>query len=632
MLSFFTAAAQPTLPTIIWQKTIGGSGADVMAAMAVGANKTVVMCGSSKSPVSGNKTGANVGANDIWVVKTDSLGNLIWDKTFGGIKDDIAAAIITTADGGYLVGGTSISNASATKTSNSFGESKDFWVLKLDANGNKTWDKTLGGIFTEKLTSITQLPSGNYVVGGYSHSDDTETKTSENHGSQNTADYWTVTLSPSGDTLSQNDMGGTSDDILTSVIASGNNGTYSSGNSYSLRLPGYKTLAPVGNNDYWVVRSDLSGVKNYEGNFGGNRSDYLTSTQALADGSLMLGGYSNSPISFAKTGDFLGVTDFWLVKVRPNGNKQWDRTIGGALGDYLVSMQQTKDKGFILGGYSASNIGNDKTENSKGGNDFWIVKTDSLGRVQWDKTIGGSGDDKLAGIYELDSNQYIMAGSSASVASGDKTSGIIGGGSAADFWLVRLSASALVLPVSLVSFTGTIQQQNVLLNWSVTNQVNTNRFEVERSADGVAFAKVATVAAAGNATALKTYQSLDVNAATLPYATLYYRLKMIDNDGAFSYSNTVPLQLNVTAKNDFFVTPNPVKNKLTIKYKTVANSSVSFVLYSASGKKVLKTILPATSVESVHSFNVAGLAKGVYYMTMHTGINKETITKTVVKE
>jgi hypothetical protein len=164
--------------------------------------------------------------------------------------------------------------------------------------------------------------------------------------------------------------------------------------------------------------------------------------QPLPNNSLILGGYSNSYKSNTKKTNFYGATDYWFLKLLPTGGRQWDKTIAGGGGaDYLMSVQQTKDKGFILGGYSNSNIGNNKTENSRGDYDYWIVKTDSLGNVQWDKTIGGNADDILTTVYEVDSNRYVVAGTSASSQSGDKSVGNIGS-SATDYWVITLGATS----------------------------------------------------------------------------------------------------------------------------------------------------------------------------------------------
>ena len=443
LLTFYTGFTQSTAPGIIWQKTIGGSSSDVLTAMCVKADKSIVLCGYSNSDVSGNKSNSSMGGYDYWVVKLDGSGNVIWNKTFGGGNNDLAAAVINTSDGGYLVGGSSISNKTGSKSSISFGKSYDYWVLKLDVNGNIQWDKTMGGTYTDKLTSLAELPNGKFLVGGYAYSSKTGSKTLDNLGTESNADYWTIVLNTDGSENSQRIFGGGSHDVLTCVSPAGTSGYYAAGYSYSSKRAGAKSKNGYGNNDYYLVRYNLSTKKTeYQNDFGGKLSDYLTCMQAFPDNSFIIGGYSNSYKSNSKKDDFYGVTDFWLVKIRSDGSKQWDKTIAGAAGgDYLMSVQQTKDKGFILGGYSNSNAGHNKTENSKGGYDYWIVKTDSSGNIQWDKTIGGNGDDKLTAIYEVADNEYIVAGTSGSSQSGNKSTGIIGG-SSTDYWVMHLGPTS----------------------------------------------------------------------------------------------------------------------------------------------------------------------------------------------
>ncbi len=452
-------------------------------------------------------------------------------------------------------------------------------------------------------------------------------------GSQNTADYWTLVLDKNGAILSQNIFGGTSDDALTCVAPSAGGGFYAAGSSYSTRLAGSKTLLPSGNNDYWIALADASSKKVGEFNFGGNRSDYLSCMQALADGIAVDWRYIQlCQATSDKSGAFLGVTDFWMVKTNADGTKNWDKTIGGDLGDYLVSVQPTKDKGFLLGGYSNSGAGNDKTEASRGGNDFWIVKTDSLGNIMWDKTLGGNGDDKLAGAFELDSNEYIVAGTSASAVSGDKTSVTVGATGAADFWLVRLHATSVVLPVSLISFTGTLQQQHVALSWKVANSINISRYEVERSTDAVVFATIAAVPSLQNGSTSVTYRTLDSNAASLPVEQLYYRLKIVDNSGAITYSQIIPVRLLSGSGKDFLVLPNPVKNIFTVQYSSISSRNVSFKLFASNGSEVMRATVPAVAGVNVHSFSVGHLPKGAYYLVMNGGNKNEQVTKVIMKE
>ena len=373
----------------------------------------------------------------------DVAGNVLWNKTFGGNKDDMSASIIATRDGGFLVGGTSNSDSTGSKTDSSFWHSNDYWVVKLDADGNKVWDQTIGGVFNDVMTSLTELPLGGYVLGGYSYSDASGSKRTNNLGAENNADYWIAILNGNGDMMAQSVFGGGSHDVLTSVLPAAQGGVLTAGYSYSIKLQGHKVQATVGNCDYWLVRSDDTGKMVYQGNFGGDRSDFLTTMETYRDSTFVIGGYSNSSASFDKTGDFLGTTDYWFLKVGADDTKQWDKVFGGTGGDYMTSLQRTHDGGYILGGYSNSNKGNDKTEDSRGGYDYWIIKTDSLGNKIWDKTIGGSGDEKLCGVYEIDSDQYIVAGTSTSEKSGDKDVGTLGGSGKSDFWIVRIGPETI---------------------------------------------------------------------------------------------------------------------------------------------------------------------------------------------
>lgn len=167
------------------------------------------------------------------------------------------------------------------------------------------------------------------------------------------------------------------------------------------------------------------------------------------------------------------------------GNKLWDKTIGGGMGDYMQSVAATSDGGFLLGGYSNSNSGNDKSEASLGGYDYWIVKVNAAGNKQWDKTFGGTGNDKLTVVRQISANEYILGGTSNSPVSGDKTVDALGNN---DIWLLRIStavgdnqktSSSLKQPVALsgvaptntMPYTITSLQMNVTPNPVLSNMM-----------------------------------------------------------------------------------------------------------------------------------------------------------------
>src|SRR5690606_29481094 len=128
--------------------------------------------------------------------------------------------------------------------------------------------------------------------------------------------------------------------------------------------------------------------KDWDKTFGGISNENLYSTIQTSDGGYLLAGYSDSSNSGDKSENSKGGNDYWIIKTDASGNKQWDKTIGGSSYDILCSAIQTSDGGYLLAGYSASSISGDKSENSKGGFDYWIVKMDASGNKQWDKTFG----------------------------------------------------------------------------------------------------------------------------------------------------------------------------------------------------------------------------------------------------
>lgn len=112
----------------------------------------------------------------------------------------------------------------------------------------------------------------------------------------------------------------------------------------------------------------------------------------------ILGGYSASEISGDKTEASLGSYDLWIIKLDSSGNIEWQNTIGGSNWDYLTSIELTNGNGYVISAHSYSGISGDKTEENFGFEDYWVVKLDSLGNIEWQNTIGGSKRDNLKSI------------------------------------------------------------------------------------------------------------------------------------------------------------------------------------------------------------------------------------------
>ncbi|MBL7914794.1 MAG: T9SS type A sorting domain-containing protein [Bacteroidia bacterium] len=419
---------------IEWQNTIGGMASDELRTIKQTSDGGYILGGYSESNISGDKTENSKGGNDYWIVKTDRLGNIKWQNSIGGSDADILFSLQQTTDGGYILGGYSKSNISGDKTENSNGD-WDYWVVKTDSLGNIEWQNTIGGNSEEVLLSLRQTNDGGYILGGWSDSNISGDKTENSNGSW---DYWIVKTDNLGNIEWQNTIGGSSYDYLYSVQQTTDGGYILGGYSNS-SISGDKTENSLGGGgDYWIIKTDSLGIIEWQNTIGGSGIDRLFSLQQTSDGGYILGGYSNSNISGDKTENSNGSVDYWIVKTDSLGTIEWQNTIGGSSFDGLNSIQQTADGGYMLGGFSDSNISGDKSENSNGWEDFWIVKTDNLGTIQWQNTILGNGQDRLHFIQQTSDEAYILGGTSSSNISGDKAENSNGG---EDFWIVKITGN-----------------------------------------------------------------------------------------------------------------------------------------------------------------------------------------------
>jgi hypothetical protein len=347
-----------------------------------------------------------------------------WDVRFGGFLADGMWSCIQTTDGGYIMGGGVYSGIGGDKTQDNWDttyNTYDFWVVKTDSLGNKEWDKRFGGFSDDGIetSSLYQTGDAGYVLAGLSSSGVGGDKTQPSWGGW---DYWMVKIDAQGNKLWDKRFGGTADDLLFAAAMTTDGGNILCGTSYS-DISGDKTQNNWGGTDYWVVKTDSAGNKLWDKRFGGYSDDFLYAMQATSDGGYILGGISMSDTGGDKTQPNwdIGWYNYWVVKIDSLGNKLWDHVYGGTQEDDLRAILETPDKGFLFGGYSLSDSGGDKTQNSFGSYDYWIVKTDSLGNKQWDKDYGGAGEDELYSLALTNDGGYLLAGDSWSDSGGDKT-------------------------------------------------------------------------------------------------------------------------------------------------------------------------------------------------------------------
>lgn len=345
-----------------WKYTYGGSASDYVYAIAATSDGGYIFAGQSKS-TNGDVT-INKGGYDVWVVKLDATGNKLWQKTYGGTADEQANAIIQTSDGGYLIAANTQSNDG--DVSGNHGGS-DVWILKLDALGTLLWQKTYGGSLSENASFILPTPDGNYMISAQSNSTNGDLLALVHHGGN---DAWLFKIDGAGNLLlwqktyggSGSEGGGTvfntSDGgYILSTATSSNNGDVSGNHGYY---------------DTWVVKISPDGNIDWQKCYGGTDMDNARVRNINAAGQILVVGYT-----FSKNGDITGTKggeDFWTLLLDGNnlGKILFSKNLGGRNSDTGEDAVANADGTYMAVGRTDSNDGD--VSGNHGLNDIWIVK------------------------------------------------------------------------------------------------------------------------------------------------------------------------------------------------------------------------------------------------------------------
>ncbi len=342
------------------------------------------------------------------------LGELEWVKTYGGSNEDDAVSIIQASDGGYMVLGNTRSVDGDITGKNS--SDLDYWLLKLDSQGEKIWDKTYGGSEDDKAANIANTNDGGYILSGYTSSNDGDV--SENAGFH---DYWIVKIDGSGAIQWEKSWGFEGDDRAFRVIQTSDGGYFATGfldvgfvegdegNDLTDNQNNRASQHSLG--DYWGIRMDADGNKIWRRYFGGSHVDQGKDVLETDDGGFLLIGISES--SDFDISDARGANDFWIVKVNEGGDMQWEKSFGGSESDFGYSVVKSTDGNFIITGDTRSN--DFDVSSFKGNADVWVVKFNSSnGSIIWEKTFGGTDFDSSRGIIKLTNGNYLISGNSRS--------------------------------------------------------------------------------------------------------------------------------------------------------------------------------------------------------------------------
>jgi len=408
------------IPGTKWQKCLGGSRRDGAFCVQQTSDGGYIVAGAADSndgDVSGNH-----GSFDYWLVKLDSAGDMQWQRCLGGSGLDYAQSVQQTSDGGYIVAGYTSSNDGDVSGNHDY---EDGWLVKIDNAGTMQWQRCLGGSGNDYAQSVQQTSDGGYIVAGYTNSNDGDVIS--NHGS---LDYWLVKLDSAGTMQWQKCLGGSGWDEANSVQQTSDGGYIVAG--YTDSNDG-DVSGNHGGYDCWLTKLDRAGTMQWQKCLGGSGRDIARSILETSDGGCIVAGYTNS--IDGDVGGNHGNNDCWLVKLDRAGKLQWQKCLGGSGWDEANSVQETSDGGYIVAGYTDSSDGD--VSGNHGCYDYWLVRLDRSGELQWQKCLGGSGLDEANSVQETSDGGYIVAGTTFS-SDGD-VSGKHGGN---DYWIVDMRRPA----------------------------------------------------------------------------------------------------------------------------------------------------------------------------------------------
>ncbi len=356
------------LGVLQWQRTYGGSGFDRASSVKEISDEGFILAGVTSS--NDGDVSVNHGGEDVWVVKLDGAGSLVWQRTFGGAGEEQASEVIPTTDGGFALAGYTTSTDGEVTGNHGL---SDFWVIKLDDSGTLQWQKTLGGASHDGASSVQQTLDGGFIVAGHTGSNDGDVS-----GSHGGWDFWIVKLDSMGNLEWQKALGGTNDDEASAVWQTSDGGFVVAGgsNSNDGDVSGnHESLFGWTTQDMWVVKLHAGGDLEWQKSLGGSSNESASDVRQTTDGGYILVGPTDGTGDLVGDGDINGShgdRDGWVAKLDFSGSLLWQKPLGGSGADDGSSIEQTDDNGYVIAGNSASNDG-DVTGNH-GTFDCWVVK------------------------------------------------------------------------------------------------------------------------------------------------------------------------------------------------------------------------------------------------------------------
>lgn len=392
---------------IDWAKNFGGSGEETAKAVINTIDGGYAILGFSNSN-DGDLQDKITVVNDYWLLKLDADGNLQWSRTYGGSKDDRGQSLVQTIDRGFALTGYAMSDDGDGSNNEGF---HDNWVIKVDASGNLEWEKSYGFSGHDHSYDILLTEDNGFFFTGFlditSARADGNTEKGNSLTRHGVGEFWGSKIDANGNLEWRGYYGGTNNDRSHAVVRSDDDGYVMSGFTES---NDFDINSSRGSYDFWVVKIDNTGNLVWEKSYGGTGIERAQDIAKTNDGGFIITGttFSND-VDVSKNN---GESDLWLIKIDAMGNLVWETTFGGSEFDAAQSVSRSIDGGFIISGNSKSN---DKDASANAGeNDIWLIKTDARGNMIWQKTFGGSGLDYGFDAIETDNGSIILVGETTS--------------------------------------------------------------------------------------------------------------------------------------------------------------------------------------------------------------------------
>lgn len=664
--------AQNPYPPIVFDRDFGGVESDELRRLEKTIDGGVLMLGHTQSDSGASVSQPIFGDYDYWVVRLAANGNKLWDKRYGGTELDKLFSCSASPDGSFILGGYSFSDSSGNKTQNGWGET-DYWILKIDANGVIQWDRDFGGTGYDNLMSVERTHDGGCMLVGYSYSDTSGNRSQPSWGG---ADYWIVKVDSNGNFQWDKRYGGISGDYAFSIKQFIDGSYLLSGVSHS-DSSGDKSVDNWGGSDLWVIKIDSSGNKLWDKRYGssgdeGNISAVSGLLETTTDGGFFMLSISDGGVSGDKTVASYGWYDLWLLRCNPAGDIVWQKEYGSYNDeDEISDIRFTSQGNLLISSTSYSDSGYTKSENNLGEEQGWFILIDTLGNVIWNKTILTTSHDEHCAATESANGCFWLGVTTNAGIGGNKNHPGYGN---YDYFMIKLcadsilddyptaqiqSATTQICSDSCISF-GNQSTDATSYEWffqggnpsystdeNPTNicyyapgmydvtliahngpysdtTVSTNLIQVYAPPSPIVVQSNDSLLAT-NVTGSNSYQwffngtiiSGATNPFYIPTQNGNYSVNVTSAEGCSGESNlSVIIESvdNIFTQNDFQLSPNPTSESFTI---TMSHQGVfKLSIYNTLGQRVANDL-----VEREQHIDVSYLPAGVYHVTVEVGNN-----------